>query len=182
VRSRGNPWATGWAVTVLALTALAAGCGGDDDEAQTEPAKAPTTREAAPSKPKPVGGESDKEKVRDAVKAFLDAVAARDGAKACGPLTPEGRGMLGILAPGGPVGGTCEGGVRNIAAGLDSAEAAKLRRARLGKIAISGRNAEARVEGASDAFVLQEVDGDWRLSDPVSGLLPLIGETVGAAP
>lgn len=106
-------------------------------------------------------GMSAEDDVRDALRAYLSAVAAGDARAACGRLTENGQ--LGVFefrkihaGPDHP-GEACAG----IAAGtkLPGGGAARLRAAEVGEVTVDGDSAGAVVDGVP--VTLERVDGEW---------------------
>lgn len=109
------------------------------------------------------GAESE---VRGTVEDVADALAERDGQKACEPLTNEGQRIVAAFRRLPPV--RCASTVE----ALDPAEVAGCREAEVREVVVfSGEEAAARV-GTPDGEVragLRNVDGNWRLRTPPCG-------------
>jgi hypothetical protein len=120
------------------------------------------------------GGESEDEKVADAVHGYLAAVADRDGRRACRFLTREAqlrtftrrRAHAGRDHPAQ----ACAAVVGSFASLYGPG---RIRRVTVSRIAVAGDSARAR----ADRFRvrLEKVQGDWKLA--VSGLAQDIGDT-----
>lgn len=129
---------------VLVLAIAAAGCGGDDDDD---------------------GGGDDPQAAADATRAYLTAYGDGDGAAACSHLTEGAQQALEasaaqqganadcaeILGSGGPQ--TAEF-LKPLIDGIDSEDAS-----------IDGDTAEVTIEGANVPVTLENVDGEWLVTE-----------------
>jgi hypothetical protein len=104
-------------------------------------------------------GQSAEEQVSDAIAAYLKAVAARDGAKACAALTPAGQRQLVGTVPGAR---RCEDAAKRYARGLSRRERKVISEPIIEAVRVDGSRATARVKGVRTGRLVK-VGDDWKL-------------------
>ena len=104
-------------------------------------------------------GQSEEDRVRDAVAGYLKAVAAHDGAKACAALTPAGQRQLARSVPGAR---GCEDAAKRYARGLSRRERKLISEPTIESVKVDGSRATARVKGIRTGRLVK-VGDEWKL-------------------
>jgi len=125
------------AFALIAVLALAGGCGGSDED---EPA--------------------------DTVRAYLEAFGSGDGEAACEKLTESTRRLIVPQAARGVGARDCAGAIRALHDRLTIAQAREFEDAEPTDTKIRGENAEVKFRAGSlrGKAELREVDGEWKVS------------------
>ena len=143
-----------FAILLLALALAAAGCGGDDDDGG--------------------GGATDQDAAAQATRDYLTAYTEGDGAAACAQITEAAQQALEAAAvqaaerQGSEKTFTCEEILTRAAgAGGQSAEFLKpvIDSIDAEDVSVEGDRAEVDVEAASVPIVVENVDGEWLISE-----------------
>lgn len=171
---------------LLAIGSIAAACGSDDGDGDTEPAsgsdRAAEVDDGGPEAiPDDDAGSSSEAasgaeaRIERAVRAFLKAAASGDGDRACGLLSEEGRASVeGSLAPGSGGPESCEeafeliaevSGGDSIQIGGEQVPVSELDSLELEvEVAADGRSAEVLAEGSPQPATAVREGGEWKLN------------------
>jgi hypothetical protein len=117
------------------------------------------------------GPKSDPDAIHDLLKGAANAVADRDGDKACGYLTPEAQQQVLQLAGGAFDARDCPGVVKLVAGTLAPLDRKQIEDAEPQNIVVNGTTATAEVvtpsptdQGQSVQLTLQKIGDDWKVS------------------
>ncbi len=110
-------------------------------------------------------GQSEEDQVREAVAGYLEAVAARDGAKACAALTPAGQRQLAGSVRGAR---SCEDAAKRYASGLSRQERKVISDPTIEAVKVDGSRATARAKGVRTGSLVK-VGDEWKLDAQPEG-------------
>ena len=131
-------------LTLLAIVAagLAAGCGGGDD------------------------GGGDEGDVRKAAEDYLTAVAAGNGERACGQLTPvaQKEAVDTVTAALPDVDYDCSEAITELSGDLPPDRKRALLNPDISEVTIAGDSAQVRVQGLPAPTTLSRLEGDWKVA------------------
>jgi hypothetical protein len=137
----------GWIALAIAA-ALAAGCGGSEDESS------------------PASGASDREQVAAVARDYLEAFVGGDGERTCGHLTAGAQEQVKTWTNAA----SCEDGIGQVGdliAEEDRDAGERVADVRIERVTVTGSKAEAQVEtgdGTPRPVALEKVGGTWKVA------------------
>jgi ketosteroid isomerase-like protein len=100
--------------------------------------------------------QSEQDRVRDAVTAYLHAYADGDAKAVCALLAPE---LREAFKEG------CEARIKKQSDALSEREREALHAQKVGSVSVAGDTARVRIEGSKSVGTLRKVDGRWLIEN-----------------